>query len=128
MISYNTEIPESLYSYETTAFGQLAMENPPVKVITNKEGIIRALYIMSDEIETYDGIRVGMCVNRITATYPDAIEGPDIFDILFDEDGNTVKGEDRDPEGEYLYYSYRIKDDFIESIMICDSTYAKTMR
>lgn len=130
IVTYNTEIPKCLYDYETTSFGSLKMEDPPIRVVTNSDGIIRAFYLMSDEIETYDGVKVGMSVNRIKATYPNVVISSNgkMYMVMFDDEGNDIEVNETNKNMDCFYYTYMIYDDRIESIMISDSTYAKYMK
>lgn len=128
VITYNEPIPDALYEYEVSKpFEDLPMDNPPLKILTNKEGLVRCITVSSDEVLTYNGIKVGMSQDRITATHDTYFEMGRSIDVYYQGDKFLGKEDFPTTDG-YLLYSYRIDDGRIESFYICDDVYAKTMK
>ena len=86
--------------------------------------IVRCISVVSDEVETWDGITTGLSENRITAAYDEVIEAGS-FLYLYYHEGNMLEKKDLPPQENCLIYGYSLADGRIGMIQICDSEYAK---
>lgn len=128
VLTYNELLPKTFWKFEvSSSFEDLPDEDYPLKIQTNKDGVVRCITIRSDEVETYDGIVAGLSENRITAMYDKVIEaGSDVY--LYYQEDTMLGKEELPPKENALIYTYRITDGRIGLITICDSIYASKMK
>lgn len=104
----------------------LELENA---VILGENGEIRVLYTENDSATTYRNIRVGDDVDKIKDTFEYEYEYKDGVQYWVMFDGETeVVPTNTEAEDDWLVLIYTCEDDRINSIMIYDNGYAKTMK
>lgn len=93
-----------------------------------RDGTIRYIYIVDDNIKTYKGISVGDSVDKIkdnfnyyTTPYDDR------YRVLFDN-GTEVNSDNQDIEDSWILITYYTDGSQIISIRICDGVYAKLLQ
>ena len=88
---------------------------------------VRCIRIVSDEVETWDGIMVGMSKNRLTATYEEIFDqGPRM--ILAYQGDEILKPDASLSDKNYFSYIYTLVDNRIAMIEIFDREYAEKMK
>lgn len=128
ILTYNEVVPDSLKIFAAESpFSTDIPEDAPVKIITNEEGAVRGIQVFGRNVQTYDGITVGMDKTDIFATYDKYVESPGYVSVYYN--GDELLADEDLPADDYFCYSYRTDDDgTITNILICDQLYATMMK
>lgn len=130
ILTYNEVVPDSLKIFVAeSSFSDDIPEGAPLKIFTNKDGVVRGIYVLARTVQTYDGITVGMNKTDIFATYEKYIESPSYVDIYYN--GDELLSEEDMPAtmDDYFCYSYRTDNaGTISRIFIWDKQYATTLQ
>ena len=115
MSYYDTEIPEEFWDAD-------------VDFYVNGESKIRSITITTSDIQTYNGISVGDSVNEVTSKYKYEKQLGHTYFVLFS--GKTeIEAGTQSENGDYIFINYYCDDDNqVETIVIYDAVFAKTMK
>ena len=130
VLTYNEPVPEELSKYTyTKVFEMDVPDDAPVSIFVNKEGIARAINILSPSVQTFDSIRVGDKMDTVRETYEKIVSAGASL-CAYWQDDRMLTQEDM-PVDDYLVYTYTKSLDLdwqIGRITICDMEYAKAAR
>ena len=130
VLTYNEPVPEELSQYTyTKVFEMDVPDDAPVSIFVNKDGIARAINILSPSVQTFDSIRVGDKMDTVQETYEKIVSAPSALYAYWQ--GDKMLTQEDMPVDDYLVYTYskiHYHDSQIGRITICDMEYAKAAR
>ncbi len=96
-------------------------------VVLNDDGDIRVFYIQNDSATTYKGIKVGDDIQKVEKEFDHEYKDGEQYWVMFDGE-NEVEQNSSDMEDDWIWIIYTCEDEKIQSIMIYDSEFARTMK
>lgn len=127
VIEYNQPIPENLKSYGHSLSQYVSSKKTDdISMVINKEGIVRAIVLNSDSVETVNGIKVGDSTNKVTSTYEYEVKIGDSYCVYFsgDEEIDYVNNKEN-CSNNTMCISYDYSGDVVSRIMIYDLMFSK---
>lgn len=92
-----------------------------------RDGMIRYIYIVDEDIITYKGISVGDSIDKLKGTFSNIRQSGDIYDIFFNNKNEQVLT-DPNKEDTGIWITYCTDGSKITSIHICDALYGRELR
>lgn len=127
VLTYNDTYTETEGVGVTDALIKISLSELENAVVLGENGEIRVLYTENDSVTTYKNIRVGDDVDKIKDNfeyeYKDGIQ----YWVMFDGETEVVPT-NTEAEDDGIVLIYTCEDGKINSIMIYDNKFAKTMK
>lgn len=126
---YDTEDTISIDDFtilEYSADNVIWLRKQSDNCIVVRNGVIRSIYIVDEDIVTYNGISVGDSVEKIENTFDRVHQFQDVYSIVYNEDAEEVSVE-QEKEDNWIWIVYYTDGSKITSIQISDVKFASTL-
>lgn len=126
---YDTEDAISIDDFtilEYSADNIIGIRNRSDNCIIVRDGVIRSIFIVDEDIVTYKGISVGDSVDKIENAFSEEYQLQDSYSIIYNEDAEEVSIE-QEKEENWIWIIYYTDGTEITSIQIYDVKFATTL-
>lgn len=123
---YDTEDAISIDDFtilEYSADNIIGIRNQSDNCIIVRDGVIRSIFIVDEDIVTYKGISVGDSVDKIENTFNKVYQLRDVYSIVYNEDAEEVLTKQGN-EDNWIWIVYYTDGSKVTSIQIYDNKYA----